>query len=138
MKIIDITINRQNRTAVQTTGTALMYVNKKLVFTFKTLELEEDQNKKQDDCIPIGDYKAKVRYSDKYGRHLHIQNVPNRDLILIHNANYNFQLLGCIGVGAALADINKDGQLDTTDSKKTLAKIMALIDDKDNINIKII
>ena len=56
-------------------------------------------------------------------------------MILIHNANYVSQLMGCIAVGDAHVDINKDGLVDTTNSVATLKKIMAMLPDKFKITI---
>ena len=104
-------------------------------FTFKTLELPWKNNNRKVSCIPEGTYNCVKRYSSKYKDHIHILDVPGRDMILIHNANYVTQLLGCIAVGDAHVDINKDGLVDTTNSVATLKKIMAMLPDKFKITI---
>ena len=91
------------------------------------MELGWQDNKKRISCIPAGNYICKRRYSDKYKDHFHVTNVPNRDFILIHPANYSRQLLGCIGVGDAHIDIDKDGLKDVTNSKKTMAKLLQIL-----------
>lgn len=93
----------------------------------KTLELAWNDNNNRISCIPTGIYKAVRRKSAKYGNHFHITNVPKRDFILIHNANYHYQLLGCIAVGKDHSDINKDGYLDVTQSKLTMQKLLKLL-----------
>lgn len=93
----------------------------------KTLELAWNNNNNRISCIPKGEYKVVRRKSAKYGNHFHITNVPKRDFILIHNANYHYQLLGCIAVGFAHIDINKDGFLDVTQSKDKLSKLLKLL-----------
>jgi len=98
-----------------------------LIFTCKTLELEEDVNAVRDDCIPKGTYKVVRRNSAKYGDHFHVTNVPNRSLILIHAANYSRQLLGCIAVGKTHIDIDGDGLKDVTSSKATMAKLNEIL-----------
>lgn len=116
---------------VQTVGEFTYYEDKtKPIFDCKTIELEVDCNAKRDDAIPYGYYKCIKRYSKKYGWHIHITNVPNRDLILIHNANYSRELLGCVGVGEKHIDIDKDGLLDVTNSKNTLKKLMLIVADE--------
>ena len=98
--------------------------NEKVLFECFTLELPWKNNLKQKSCIPPGYYKVRPRVSAKYGRHLHILDVPHRDFILIHEANFVHQLLGCIAVGQTLADINKDGNPDVTSSKLTKERLM--------------
>lgn len=85
-----------------------------------TLELPWRNNEFQKSCIKTGLYEVVPRWSQKYGDHFHITNVEDRDLILFHAANYVKQLLGCIGVGKKLLDINKDGRPDTTSSRDAL------------------
>ena len=106
-----------------------------LIYTCKTLELEEDVNAVRDDCIPKGVYKVVLRNSAKYGDHFHVTNVPNRSLILIHAANYSRQLLGCIAVGKAHIDIDGDGLKDVTSSKATMAKLNEILKDDFELTI---
>lgn len=104
----------------QTLG-SLWYKGKQLCVT---LELPWNSNMKRISCIPTGTYNVVRRTSQKYGEHFHIQNVPNRSLILIHHANYHFDLLGCIGVGKNFAFINKDAHLDITSSRDTMKMLL--------------
>jgi Family of unknown function (DUF5675) len=90
----------------------------------KTLELTWNGNNPKVSCIPKGEYTVVRRFSPKYGNHFHIPNVPGRSFILIHNANYHYQLLGCIAVGRDHIDINKDGYLDVTSSKDTMSRLL--------------
>ena len=50
--------------------------------------------------------------------------MPNRSEILIHKGNYYTDILGCILIGSDLADINKDGLLDVTNSKNSVRRLM--------------
>jgi hypothetical protein len=93
----------------------------------KTLELAWNNNNRRVSCIPTGTYRVVRRFSSKYGNHFHITNVPKRDKILIHNANYHYQLLGCIAVGRDHIDINKDGYLDVTASRAKMAELLKLL-----------
>jgi len=127
----DVLIQREPSSATQTLGTLTVYTDKiKPIFECKTMELEVDCNAKRDDAIPFGTYNVVKRFSAKYGWHFHILDVPNRSFILIHNANYSFQILGCIAVGKAHKDINKDGLKDVTSSKATMKKLLAIMPDK--------
>lgn len=92
-------------------------------YEIRTLELPNKQNQKRISCIPCGEYEVIKRYSEKYKNHFHILNVPNRDYILIHNANFFWQLKGCIAVGLSHTDIDGDGLRDVTSSKSTLKKL---------------
>ena len=127
----DMLIQREPSTETQTLGEMTCYLDQvKPIFDCKTLELEVDCNAKRDDAIPPGLYDVVKRWSQKYGWHFHILNVPNRDFILIHNANYSFQILGCIAVGISHQDINKDGLKDVTSSKATMKKLLDIMPDK--------
>ena len=78
------------------------------VFQCYTLELPWLDNKARISCIPKNIYNVEKRTSTKYKEHFHILDVPNRSYILIHNANYVTQTLGCVLVGKTLTDINND------------------------------
>ena len=87
-------------------------------FKCKTLELAWRDNANKVSCIPEGVYQVVPRRSDKYGRHLHITNVPNRSLCLFHWGNYagsinpktgKSDIKGCVLVGTSYKDISGDG-----------------------------
>lgn len=94
--------------------------------TLNTLELDWDNNLTRTSCIPQGCYQVRPRFSDKYGNHFHVKNVKDRSLILIHHGNYHKDILGCILVGKGLSDINKDGRLDVTNSKKAMDMLLEM------------
>ena len=124
----DVLIQREPSTETQTLGKLTVYIDRvKPIYDCKTLELEVDCNATRDDAIPNGTYRVIKRHSKKYGNHFHILNVPNRSYILIHNANYSRQLLGCIAVGKTHTDIDKDGLTDVTSSKATLKELDDLL-----------
>lgn len=89
-----------------------------------TLELAWKNNAQQVSCIPAGMYKIKKRYSEKHKNHFHVLDVPGREMILIHPANYVRQLQGCIAPGSLHTDIDKDGWLDVINSRVTLNKML--------------
>jgi len=123
-------LSREPSNKTQTIGDFKYYGESiKPLFVCKTVELEVDCNAKRDDAIPNGIYTVVKRHSAKYKDHFHILDVPNRDYILIHNANYSRQLLGCIGVGEKHLDIDKDGLIDVTNSKATLKKMYDALPD---------
>jgi len=119
----------------QTTGQACLCDGFKTHIYFSTLELPNKNNRKWVSCIPAGKYMCKVRQSDKYGTHLHIQDVPGRSMILMHYGNYNSDTKGCILVGEKFAKLNKDDDFDVTNSRKTMKKILDFINGDDNIEL---
>jgi hypothetical protein len=116
-------IKRISDDGVQTLGT-MHYDDKEVA---KTLELPWRNNAQRISCIPTGTYRVIRRTSKKYGRHFHILGVDSRSYILIHHANFYYQLLGCIGVGRAHIDINGDGLRDITASRATMTRLLNLL-----------
>lgn len=57
-------------------------------------------------CINADTYICKRVHSPKFGEVFEITNVPNRDHILIHNANFLRELLGCVAVGLQSGESN--------------------------------
>lgn len=115
----------------QTEGVLYLIKDNKIIFECKTLELPWLNNKRRVSCIPAVKCKAVKHVSPKFGNCLWIKNVPNRSEILIHPANYVQQLLGCIALGNKHIDINRDGLIDVADSKKTVNKLLNLIEGKE-------
>lgn len=95
-----------------------------IIETYFTLELPWKNNERRISCIPAGVYPIKKHDSPKFGRVFWIQDVPNRSEILIHPANYTRQLLGCIAVGMDHKDIDKDGELDTGQSRDAMDALL--------------
>ena len=70
--------------------------------TLFTLEKPWNSNQRGISCIPEGEYPCIIAPSEHFQRLMpHLLNVPDRDGILIHPANYVSQLEGCIAVGRA-------------------------------------
>ena len=66
-------------------------------FICHTIELPWKENKRYESCITEGEYDVTIRYSKKFGYHLHIKNVYQRKWILFHPANdAKTELRGCI------------------------------------------
>ena len=121
------TIIRLRDDGIESLGTFFIYDELDKVLGCKSLELPWKGNKRNVSCIPRGIYHVAHRNSEKYGDHLHIEDVPGRDYILIHAANFVTQLEGCIAVGATFADINRDGNTDVTSSRDTLKKLIDIV-----------
>ena len=71
-----------------------------------TVELPWHDNLPDISCIPEGVYEVKAYNSPKHGEVWMVQDVPDRSEIEIHCANNIKDLLGCIGLGDALGNIN--------------------------------
>jgi hypothetical protein len=66
-------------------------------FICHTIELPWKENRPYESCITEGEYDVTVRFSKKFGWHLHIKNVYGRKWILFHPANdAEKELRGCI------------------------------------------
>lgn len=117
-------LTRQPSDDKQTLGKLEVFDKGRKVFECKTLELDWQNNKRQQSCIPTGEYKVTPRKSAKYGSHFLVNDVPNRSYILIHHGNYHKDILGCILVGKAHIDINGDNYKDVTSSKATLSQLI--------------
>lgn len=122
MKKLRLIRTQQNEK--QTLGILQISDNNKLDYYFHSLELPWKDNKRGVSCIPEGRYRVKKRFSQKYGEHLHVMDVPDRDMILIHRGNFNYQTMGCILVGTGLSDINGDGLLDVTNSRAAMQELL--------------
>jgi len=132
MKVV---LNRLGETGKETLGVMTVHDNLKEVYSCKTLELPWKDNKRNISCIPMGQYLAVIRFSEKHGEHFTIKDVEGREYILIHSANYHYQLRGCISVGKSYADIDKDGELDVTSSRDTMDDLLEILPDSFNITI---
>ena len=87
------------------------------------IELPWLGNQKRISCIPEGEYVLQKRFSPKFQWHLHLKNVPGRDLILIHPANdAKKELLGCIATVTLHTGIGKGSF-----SRKALEKLKVIV-----------
>ena len=130
-------ITREKLQEAQTLGTLVLKDDEgNKLFSCKTLELPWLDNKRNESCIPLGNYKVSPRQSAKYNKHFHIQDVPGRSFILIHIGNYKDQTRGCVLIGDKLADLNADGYKDVTSSKATLQKLLKVAPNGFDLTIK--
>lgn len=97
-------------------------------FSCHTLELPWLGNEPDKSCIPEGVYNYRVALSPRLGRDvIWVDGVQGRSAIQLHPGNYTSQILGCCLVGDGVADINKDGTPDVTNSGATFDKLLKLI-----------
>ena len=133
-------INRLSDDGFQTLGTFAVMNLSNVEFSGYTLELPFKNNQRSTSCIPKGVYQVKKRSAKQSNsfnyEHFIVLNVENRDYILIHAANFKRQLRGCIAVGEHQFDIDNDGHKDITNSKKTLAKLIEILPDSFELEIR--
>ena len=65
-------------------------------FLCYSVELPWEGNQRNISCIPAGKYDLAWEQSPKFGRRLHVNDVYGRSHILIHAANFQRQIKGCI------------------------------------------
>lgn len=124
-----VILKREKSSKNQTLGFIQLENNK-----FHTLELPDLNNLPNISCIPKGRYKVKWTFSPRFMKYTYeIQDVPGRSGIRIHVANHYYQLNGCIALGKGLLDINKDGTIDVTESKKAIQEFEDLMGRKEFI-----
>ena len=101
-----------------------------------TLELPWKENPSNISCIPVGEYEVELTYSPAFKKMLWlIKDVPDREGIRIHTANYVRELRGCIAPGLNKQDIDGDGIIDVTNSKKALSLMRSEMPDKFKLEI---
>ena len=108
-----------------------------------TLELPWRDNKSNISCIPPGEYKVKVRHSNKFGNVYWITDVENRSWILMHSGNYagdiskgfKTHVAGCILLGKKFGYLYHQRAI--LNSRVTLRKFMNLMKGEE-FNIKIL
>lgn len=126
---MEMTLIRTTEGLTSTQGVLIITNNNKVVFTCETLEPAWKNNERNKSSIPKGRYLTTKRTSEKHRFHILINNVPNRNLILIHAGNHIEQTEGCILVG------KRATQQDVYYSRDTLNKIYNLITNGTIINI---
>lgn len=90
----------------------------------KTIELPWANNEKGASCIPVGIYEVVYAYSPRLKKKTYrVVDVPSRDGILFHPANFAKQLKGCIAPCKAFADLDNDGVIDGTNSRLAVEEL---------------
>lgn len=93
---MEISIDRFNYSPNSTIGR----LNTDGTYYCYSLELPWKGNEHEVSCIVPGRYKVRIDYSKHFNAPLpHLLDVPGRDMIRIHPANWPRQLLGCIAPG---------------------------------------
>lgn len=126
-----VEIVREKGSSKQTLG-SLTAKNGQSVFTCKTLELPYLNNARNISCIPVGTYTCKYTFSPRFLKWTYeIKNVSGRSGIRIHSGNYYTDIDGCIILGNAFKDINRDNVLDVINSRITVNALEQFMGKKD-------
>ena len=133
-----IVIQREPSRPDRTMGVMSVYIGELKVAEFQTLELPWRDNKKRVSCIPAGVYKAKPRSSPRYGDHLWVRFVPNRDMILVHAGNFPKNTEGCILIGMERADLDRDGEPDLTRSRDALRLLLEFLHPRNSLRFEVL
>lgn len=101
------------------------------------MELPWINNDRNVSCIPEATYVCvREAFTVKHPYpHFRIMDVPGRSGILIHKITYVKDLRGCIGVGEAFQDLNKDGVPDIVRSTIALQELYDSMVDTFNLTI---
>lgn len=98
------------------------------------IELPWKNNASRISCIPEGKYELRKRYSQRFGWHLELMNVPGRQLILIHPANDALkELRGCIAPVSFLRGHGK-GTLSRIAFQKLKEKVYPALEKKETVH----
>ncbi|WP_299129390.1 DUF5675 family protein [uncultured Winogradskyella sp.] len=119
----------------QTLGHFILYDGINIIFECKSLELPNRNNQRNISRINAKWYQCELRYSKKYSWHFHVLDVEGRSWILIHFGNYYTDIRGCILLGNDYVDINGDGHLDVTSSRKTIRRLLEVAPKRFNLLI---
>lgn len=88
-----------------------------------TIELPWKNNKHLISCIPEGVYELRKRYTQRFGKHFILMNVPRRSMILLHAANNAMkEIKGCI---ASVTTLTGEGT--GTQARMALAKLVSIV-----------
>jgi len=127
--------DRYLRTDIETISTVKVYNQEVFIYQCFLLELPWRNNRQGTSCIPKGMYIIKKRKSGENGSrikypHLEVMNVPTREGIKWHVANYVKQLMGCGAPGKLAEDIDRDGIVDMVSSRLALNELLNVLDDE--------
>ena len=131
--MISAELHRLSRDDKQTLGVLAIGT-----MSWKTMELGWFNNANDISCIPPGRYTCKWTRSNRLSKlkgedvfTYELQNVPSRDGIRVHSANFFFSLRGCLALGKDFVDINQDGYNDLVSSKIAIKEFNDFLNKQD-------
>ncbi len=139
MKKAEVYLRRYWQDANQTSGVVTVLIDGKPVFSAVSLERGWRDNKRNESCVPAGEYPLVLEYSPRFKKQLwELKNVPNRSETKFHSANYWKQLNGCIALGLKYADINADDYEDVVQSRVAMNLFHEVLKDFKEVTLFII
>jgi hypothetical protein len=116
---------------------------------FYTVELPWKGNKRGESCIPEGIYTLGLRYSpvvksssgEEFNEGWEVQDVPDRDYIMIHPGNWPFNFKGCIGLGyeyKPIMDRSNTYRNAVTQSRAAFREFMGMMESSSTWDLEII
>lgn len=134
---MQVLLERFHSSDIVTLGTLSVIDDNNLsIFSCKTLERPWEENKRSISCIPSGRYVCVKRYSKTFGHHFWIQDVKNRDMILLHVGNSVADSKGCILVGNYITTGKKPLEYFVRNSMNTLFLLDTFLPQKFYFTIK--
>lgn len=134
---MEVIIQRIRQNAVVTLGTLSIIDDTRLnIFNCKTLELPWKNNARGISCIQAGKYTCRKYHSEKFGDCFHIENVLNRDGILIHAGNTTHDTKGCILVGRLISCVGKRKEYFVNKSSLCLEDLLIILPQSFYLTIK--
>jgi hypothetical protein len=119
-----LTLIRHTSTDKGTLG--LLYIGDE--FICYTLELPWKDNQRNISCIPAGAYECKEHTSPRFGDVFEVQNVPDRDNILIHVGNFISDIRGCIVLGLQQSLMHRSTEYAVLNSKDAIKKFKKVLE----------
>lgn len=113
----------------RTLGRVEVYKDQLHMGSFACLELPWKENQKQVSCIPTGRYVIKAEDHSKFGHCFRVQNVRDRDGILIHAGNRPEDTHGCILPGMRFEST------DVAASREALGLLVQMIPDTAQLDV---
>ena len=92
-----------------------------------TLELRWNNNQRNISSIPMGTYRYVVHVSPRFGKTIRVEEVPERDGIIVHRGNTKLDTRGCILVGTAFGYLDELPAV--RDSRRGMKKFRNLLGD---------
>lgn len=121
------------RTSYSPQGTFGMLHNKDGIPICVTLEEPWKDNQRKASCIPTGVYHCVTHNGEKFKGVWRLENVKDRDAILIHAGNTLDDTEGCILVGSRNGSLH--GKPAVLDSKNTLNQLRGILGDAFDLEI---
>lgn len=98
-----------------------------------TLELPWRDNRRDESCIPKGEYICRMKISPNFGTTYEILDVPNRSDILFHKGNTVGETKGCILLGEEFGYVA--GNIGVLASGKAFSEFMQRVHNEDQFKL---